>query len=31
MDFETITEEEISSVEDWINGRTMKIFNYMTI
>jgi len=28
--FDTITEEEISYVEDWINNRPMKILNYMT-
>ena len=29
-DFDTITEEEIAYVEDWINNRPMKILNYMT-
>ena len=29
-DFDTITEEEIACVEDWINNRPMKILNYMT-
>ena len=29
-DFDTITEEEITYVEDWINNRPMKIFHYMT-
>jgi len=28
--FDTITEEAISYVEDWINNRPMKILNYMT-
>jgi transposase, IS30 family len=28
--FDTITEESISYVEDWINNRPMKILNYMT-
>lgn len=29
-DFDTISEEEIAYVEDWINNRPMKILNYMT-
>ena len=29
-DFDTITEEQIAYVEDWINNRPMKILNYMT-
>lgn len=29
-DFDTITEEEIAYVEDWINNRPMKIFNYIS-
>lgn len=29
-DFDTITEEEIAYVENWINNRPMKILNYMT-
>ena len=29
-DFDTISEEEIAYVEDWINNRPMKIFHYMT-
>ena len=29
-DFDTITEEEIQYVEDWINNRPMKVLNYMT-
>ena len=28
--FDTITEEQIAYVEDWINNRPMKILNYMT-
>ena len=28
--FDTITDEEIAYVEDWINNRPMKILNYMT-
>ena len=28
--FDTISEEEIAYVEDWINNRPMKILNYMT-
>lgn len=28
--FDTISEEDISYVEDWINNRPMKILNYMT-
>lgn len=28
--FDTITEEEIAYVEEWINNRPMKILNYMT-
>ncbi len=28
--FDTISEEEIAFVEDWINNRPMKILNYMT-
>ena len=29
-DFDTISEEEIAYVENWINNRPMKILNYMT-
>lgn len=29
-DFDTISEEEIAFVEDWINNRPMKIFNYIS-
>ena len=29
-DFDTISEEEIAYVEDWINNRPMKILHYMT-
>ena len=29
-DFDTITEEEIAYVENWINNRPMKVLNYMT-
>lgn len=29
-DFDTITEEQIAYVEDWINNRPMKILHYMT-
>ena len=29
-DFDTITEEEIAYVEDWINNRPMKIFGYLS-
>ena len=29
-DFDTISEEQIAYVEDWINNRPMKILNYMT-
>ena len=29
-DFDTISEEQISYVEDWINNRPMKILHYMT-
>ena len=29
-DFDTITEEQIQQVEDWINNRPMKILGYMT-
>ena len=29
-DFDTITEEQIAYVEEWINNRPMKILNYMT-
>ena len=29
-DFDKVSEEEIQFVEDWINNRPMKIFNYMT-
>ena len=29
-DFDSITEEEIAYVENWINNRPMKILNYMT-
>ena len=28
-DFDTISEEEIAYVEDWINNRPMKILHYM--
>ena len=28
--FDTITEEEIVYVENWINNRPMKVLNYMT-
>ena len=28
--FDTISEEVIAYVEDWINNRQMKILNYMT-
>ena len=29
-DFDTISEEEIAYVEDWINNRPMKVLNYMS-
>ena len=29
-DFDKITDEEIAYVEDWINNRPMKIFNYIS-
>ena len=29
-DFDTISEEQIAYVEDWINNRPMKILHYMT-
>ena len=29
-DFDTISEEQIAYVEDWINNRPMKILDYMT-